>query len=76
MTGAKSPILLPKGLRPTARTRWVHLLAEKEFSDAHVVRKMIELFRACGRELCEAFDGYQNAYGKERMTYENTVCRQ
>ena len=26
---------------------------------------MIELFRACGRELCEAFDGYQNAYGKE-----------
>ena len=31
------------------------LATEKNFSDAHVVRKMIEMIRVCGRELCEAF---------------------
>ena len=29
------------------------LAAEKNFSDAHVIRKMIQMFRACGREFCE-----------------------
>jgi len=43
------------GSRPTARARWAHMLAEKNFSDAHVVRKMIGIFRVCGRELYEAF---------------------
>jgi len=42
------------GSRPTARARWAHLLAEKNFSDAHVAGKMIGIFRACGHELCEA----------------------
>jgi len=41
--------------RPTARARWAHLLAERNFSDAHVAGKMIEAIRVCGREFCEAF---------------------
>ena len=38
------------------RARWAHLLAEKNFSDAHVAGRMIQLIRVCGRELCEAFE--------------------
>jgi len=44
-----------RGVHGRLRARWAHLLAEKNFSDAHVVRKMIGIFRACGHELCEAF---------------------
>ena len=43
------------GSRPTARARWAHLLAERNFSDAHVAGKMMEAIRVCGREFCEAF---------------------
>ena len=32
------------------------LAAEKNFSDAHVAGKMIQMIRVCGRELCEAFE--------------------
>ena len=41
--------------RPTARARWAHLLAERNFSDVHAAGKMIGKIRVCGRELCEAF---------------------
>ena len=33
------------------------LAAEQYFSDVHAAGKMIRLFRARGRELCEAFSG-------------------
>ena len=46
--------------RPTARARWAHLLAERNFSDAHVAGKMIEAIRVCGREFCEAFNSVCN----------------
>ena len=50
-------ILLPMGIAADCARPSDTLAAEKYFSDAHVVRKMIRFFRVCGRELREAFVG-------------------
>ncbi len=61
-------ILLPKGCGRCARPLDT-LAAEKNFSDAHVVRKIIRLLRVCGRELCEAsYAAAANAYAEQRFS--------
>ena len=55
MAGEKSDDFSAKRIAADCARPSDTLAAEKNFSDAHVVRKMISLFRTCGRELCEAF---------------------